>query len=93
MKPIIALAAASTILLAAGAAQALTLENRSGEPAQIQFSAGGQSQTLRVPPERPVSLPCGSQCQIAFNGETVRATDDDTVVISPQGELQKTRTR
>lgn len=89
MKSILTLCAASTIVLAAGAAQALTLENKSSAPAAITVVDGGKSQSLRVAANGRETLPCTSQCRVKFKGKQITASKDDSLVISADGKLQK----
>ena len=89
MKLVLTLCAASSIALAAGTAQALTLENKSSAPAAITVVAGGKSQSLRVAANGRETIPCASSCRIQYKGTQVTATEDDNLVISADGKLQK----
>jgi len=92
MKLVLTLCAASSIALAAGTAQALTLENKSSAPAAITVVDGGKSQSLRVAANGRETLPCASRCRVQYKGKQVSASKDDSLVISADGKLQKSTT-
>jgi hypothetical protein len=89
MKPLITLIAASTFALAATSAQALTIQNKSSKLAAVTIVNGGKHHALRIKAKSQQTAACTARCQIKYKGKMITAMNNDHVVISSSGTLQK----
>jgi len=89
MKLVMTLCAAALVAVGARPGGALTLENRSSAPAAITVVEGDKSQSLRIAANGRETIPCTSHCRVHYKGRQVSASQDENLVISADGKLQK----